>query len=59
MNWWRYVDDIIAPLENKKQANALLRFINEQHPNIWFTIEHETKNRLLFLDTDVVRRASY
>jgi hypothetical protein len=54
--WWRYVDDIFASLEKKEQADEILEFLNEQHPNIRFTIEHEENNRLPFLDTAVVRR---
>jgi hypothetical protein len=37
---------------------SLLSFLNSQHPNIRFTIEHEVNNRLPFLDTLVVRRAN-
>lgn len=57
-HWWRYVDDIFATLENKEQAESVLKLLNSQHPNIRFTIEHEAKNSLPFLDTVVTRRAS-
>jgi hypothetical protein len=57
-HWWRYVDDIFASFNNKDQAEAVLQFLNQQHPNIRFTIEYESKNSLPFLDTLVVRRDS-
>ena len=54
--WWRFVDDIFATVESKEQAERVLLFIDKLHPNIHFTIEHEQKNRLPFLDTSVIRR---
>jgi len=56
--WLRYVDDVFATLDNKEQANNVLEFLNKLHPNIKFTIEHEERNRLPFLDTCVVRKNS-
>jgi hypothetical protein len=55
-NWWRYVDDIFATLDNREQAARVLAFLNEKHPNIRFTIEYESNERLPFLDTAVRRR---
>ena len=40
-HWWRYVDDIFASVSNKEEANTILEYINQQHPNIKFTVEHE------------------
>ncbi len=37
------------------QVIVICMFLNEKHPNIKFTIEHEVKNRLPFLDTCVIR----
>jgi hypothetical protein len=54
--WWRFVDDIFATVESKEQAERVLVFIDDLHPNIHFTIEHEYKNKLPFLDTAVIRR---
>ena len=51
----RFVDDIHATVGDKGQAIVICTFLNEQHPNIKFTIEHEVKNRLPFLDTCVIR----
>jgi hypothetical protein len=53
--WFRYVDDIFATTNNREQALEALKFLNEQHPNIRFTIEHEDKGKLPFLDTCVKR----
>jgi hypothetical protein len=53
--WLRYVDDIFATLENKEDAEKILEFLNNQHGNIKFTIEHETDGKQPFLDTEVER----
>lgn len=56
VQWWRYVDDVFATMESAKESNTILEYLNAQHPNIRFTIEHETKDKIPFLDTSVVRR---
>lgn len=53
--WLRYVDDIFATLRDKENANQILIFLNNQHPNIKFTIELEKDGLLPFLDTSVKR----
>jgi len=53
--WFRYVDDIFATLSKTNNEIAILNFLNQQHPNIKFTIEKEEKNSLPFLDTRVIR----
>lgn len=55
LRWNRYVDDIFSTMSNSSQAHAMLKFLNEQHPNIKFTIEHEQNNSIPFLDTRVTR----
>jgi len=55
IKWLRYVDDIFATMSEKDAAEQALNYLNAQHPNIKFTIEHEEKNRLPFLDTLVGR----
>ena len=54
--WLRYVDDVFASVTNKEQVENILTFLNAQHPNIRFTVEHENQNKLPFLDTCVIRR---
>jgi hypothetical protein len=54
--WLRYVDDIFATMDNKHQAEKILEYLNNQHSNLRFTIEHENENKLPFLDTCVNRR---
>ncbi|CAF0988144.1 unnamed protein product [Brachionus calyciflorus] len=46
--WKRYVDDIFATLNIKGNAKNCLDFLNKQHPNIKFTIEHECNKTLPF-----------
>jgi len=55
IKWCRYVDDIFATLSDKTQAEKILSYLNTQHPNIKFTIEHECDGKLPFLDTTVIR----
>ena len=56
--WLRYVDDIFATVSRREQAEQILTYLNEQHPNLRFTIEHETSNELPFLDTSVERKVN-
>jgi hypothetical protein len=53
--WLRYVDDIFATLDDKGKAEKVLLYLNQQHPNIKFTVEHENDAKLPFLDTTVYR----
>ena len=53
--WCRYVDDIFATMSASNNESSVLEFLNQQHPNIKFTVEKETKNSLPFLDTRVIR----
>jgi len=36
IKWYRYVDDIFSTLNNKKDAETVLHYLNNQHPNIRF-----------------------
>ena len=53
--WIRYVDDIFCIFNKQQNINDFLRRINKWHPNISFTIESETNERLPFLDVLVIR----
>ena len=53
--WLRYVDDTFVVLKSKDCVEKVLEFLNQQHPNIKFTVELENKNSLPFLDTKVKR----
>ena len=46
----RYVDDTFVVFENKSQANKFFEYINVQHKNIKFTMDHEINGKLSFLD---------
>ena len=47
----RYVDDTFTLFNSIEEANKFLEYINQQHPNIKFTIESENNKKLPFLDT--------
>lgn len=55
--WLRYVDDVFAAINADENLEAILEFLNKQHPNIKFTVEYEQDSKLPFLDT-CVRRTS-
>jgi hypothetical protein len=51
--WMRYVDDVFAIIDKKESSKKILAYLNNQHPNIRFTIEDEKHNKIPFLDTSV------
>ena len=55
--WYRYVDDtfVIWP-HGEPPLNGFLAHINNQHPNIRFTMEIEDNKCLPFLDVQVRRK---
>ena len=57
-SWVRYVDDVFSTIKNKEDCENILNYLNQQHPNIKFTVEKEKNNKIPFLDTCVTRRAS-
>ena len=46
----RYVDDLLIIFKEPSHAPLFLQYLNTQHNNITFTIEHEQNNSLPFLD---------
>ena len=44
----RYVDDIICLFDTEEQAEEFLNYLNDQHPNIKFTMEKQENNSLSF-----------
>ena len=46
----RYVDDIFALFENESDAERFFKYLNEQHPNIKFTLEKQNNGKIPFLD---------
>ena len=54
----RYVDDTFVAFRDKNHASLFLDFVNQQHPNISFTMECETDNKLAFLDALVCRNTT-
>ena len=52
----RYVDDTFAIwLHGQDELEHLHSHINQQHPNIQFTVEQQKDDKLLFLDVQVAR----
>ena len=46
----RYVDDILAVFEKEQVSLNSLNFLNNNHPNIKFTIEKQVNHSIAFLD---------
>ena len=46
----RFVDDSFTHFRNLEQSNEFLSMLNNLHPALKFTCEHEQSNRLSFLD---------
>ena len=46
----RYVDDILAAFDNEQDSIIFLKFLNNKHPNIKFTIEKQINDSMAFLD---------
>ena len=46
----RYVEDILAAFDNEQVPLNVLKFLNNIHPNIKFTIEKQTNHSVAFLD---------
>jgi hypothetical protein len=53
----RYVDDTLIICKDQTHAIQLLREMNTIHPNIRFTCEMESENKLPFLDLILERRS--
>ena len=46
----RYVDDILAAFGNEQDSLNFLKFLNNRHTSIKFTIEKEVNHSIAFLD---------
>ena len=51
----RYVDDIFHMFESRDHVKKFFKYINSCHPNIQFTCEVESNNKISFLDISVTR----
>jgi hypothetical protein len=50
-SWTRFVDDIFVIFDSiNPNIDNILKFLNNIHPNILFTVERESEHRLQFLD---------
>lgn len=52
--WWRYVDDILAPVKERYLDQTLV-MLNARHNSIKFTVEKEIDGKLPFLDLMTTR----
>jgi len=52
----RYVDDTFLIFKKKEDVNSFLNFINNLHPNISFTCESESNNKISFLDVLIEKK---
>lgn len=53
--WWRYVDDILAPVKERYLDQTLV-MLNARHNSIKFTVEKEIDGKLPFLDLMTTRK---
>ena len=52
--WVRYIDDVFVTFDKvNPNVNNILVFLNNIHPNIKFTVEHEVNHSLHILDIDI------
>ena len=51
----RYVDDIFLMFESRDLVKKFVKYMNSRHPNIQFTCEEESNNKISFLDISVTR----
>ena len=52
----QYVDDIFVLFKSSDHLNWFYIYLNSCHVNISFTIESEQKNKISFLDVNVIRK---
>ena len=52
----RYVDDIFLAFQSKDDVNSFFQWMNDQHPQIKFTLKEETNKQISFLDVLVHRQ---
>jgi len=56
--WFRYVDDtFVIWRHGRAELRKFLIFLNNQHPNIRFTMDIEENKKLPFLDVLVTKKA--
>ena len=51
----RYIDDIFLMFESRDHVKKFFKYMNSRHPNIQFTCEEESNNKISFLDISVTR----
>ena len=51
----RYVDDIFLMFGSRDRVKKFVKYMNSRHPNIQFTCEEESNNKISFLEISVTR----
>ena len=55
VHYFRYIDDTLLLFHNKDQCMKFFEYLNNKHPSIKFTVEHEQNDTLNFLDVKLQR----
>ena len=58
-HYFRYVDDTMAVFDSISSAEIFLDILNNLHPNLSFTIEHEESSSLSFLDVNIHKTSRF
>jgi hypothetical protein len=54
----RYIDDTFLLFKHHSHVNLFLDYLNSKHPNIKFTFESESNNKISFLDIAISRHSN-
>ena len=49
------MDDTLTAFQNESHSKMFLDYINKAHPNIKFTMDTETNDKINFLDIEICR----
>ena len=51
----RHINNIFLRFESRDHIKKFLKYINSRHPNIQFTCEEESNNKISFFDISIIR----
>ena len=57
--WLRYVDDVLAFVDDSFNLGNFLSFINSRYPSLEFSYEWEVNNSIPFLDVNIIKNGSF
>ena len=58
-HYFRYIDDTFLLFRKQSHCSQFFHYLNNKHPNIRFTVEHEQNNTLPFLDVKLERSGQH